>query len=234
MTTTNFEGIVIGSILYKETSKIVYLYTKYGKISVKALGSQNQKKGLLPFITTMNRVEAITTDSDFPTLKDYSLIDSYQCIKEDIKKTLWSLFIIEIISKLTPDSDHKRIYPLLIRCLELMNDNNPMLIGLMFQIKMTYAFGVSPELKKCVICQNSDVKYFSVEKAGALCMNHKTSNSYGNELLNDIKELYYFNIYDGDINSLVDIDLIKCFNIINNYYENYVQIYLKTLNSLII
>ena len=77
MTTTNFEGIVIGSIPYQETSKIVYLYTKYGKISVKALGSQTQKKGLLPFITTMNRVEAITTDSDFPTLKDYSLIDSY-------------------------------------------------------------------------------------------------------------------------------------------------------------
>lgn len=233
MTTTSFEGIVIGSIPYKETSKIVYLYTKYGKISVKALGSQNQKKGLLPFITTLNRVEVITTESDFPTLKDFTLKDSYPKIKDDIKRTLWSLYIAEIISKLTPDSDHERIYPLFLRCLKLLEECDPMLIGVMFQIKMTYAFGVAPDLKKCALCQSCDVKYFSIT-SGALCKNHRSGNSYDINVLEDISRMYYFNIYNGDIKSLVINDLIKAFNVINLYYESYIQIYLKTLSSLII
>lgn len=44
MQTSSIEGITLTSLDYKEKSKIVYIYTKYGKISYKALGSLNQKR----------------------------------------------------------------------------------------------------------------------------------------------------------------------------------------------
>ena len=90
MQTSNIEGITLSSIDYKEKSKIVYIYTKYGNISYKALGSLNQKKGMLPLITTMNQLNVILTQSKFPTAIDYTLLNSYDDIKNDLKKSFVS------------------------------------------------------------------------------------------------------------------------------------------------
>lgn len=229
MKTFNVKGIVLSSLLYKETSKIVYLYTPNGKYSIKALGSLKQKKGLLPLTTTLNMVDVIINDKDFPTAIDYSLIDSYEEIKTDLKKELWAMLILEMISKLTSDSLHDRIYNLLIKTLDLLKNNDPAKVGIIFMVKMTYGFGIAPVLNRCIKCGSDDVSYFSVLDGGALCNNHKN----GYKELDDIKKIYHFDIYNDEINNL-DVDFYKAFRIINEYYDTHLDIKFKGITSLII
>lgn len=233
MQTIEIEGIVIGSIAYKETSKIVYLYTEHGRISVRALGSLRQKKGMLPLVTTMNRLECIMTDREFPNAIDYTLIDSYDVIKSDLKRNLWASFMLEIVSKLTEDSPHDRIYPMLKRSLELLKDNDPLSVGVMFQLKMLYGFGVAPSLRKCVKCGSMDVVSFSIKSGGALCQNHNEAGSYDKNELEEIRRVYLFDIYNGSMDDISDIDFLKLFRLVNIYYENHIHINLKALSSLI-
>ena len=62
------EGIILNTLDYKETSKIVHLYTPYGKISVKALGANKPKNGLLGFTTIGNWCSFVATDAEIKTL----------------------------------------------------------------------------------------------------------------------------------------------------------------------
>ena len=64
------EGIILNTIDYKESSKIVHLYTPFGRISVKALGANKPKNGLLGFTTIGNTVSFVATDSELPTLME--------------------------------------------------------------------------------------------------------------------------------------------------------------------
>ena len=78
------EGIVFKAITYKETSKIVYLYTPNGKVSVKAIGSKNSKKKTFGFGEIGNIVSFVATDSSFPTINEYEII--YSSIKKCYNK----------------------------------------------------------------------------------------------------------------------------------------------------
>jgi DNA repair protein RecO (recombination protein O) len=233
MDNLEIEGFVLSSIDFKEKSKIVYLYTKEGKISFKALSSNSPKKGMLPLITSMNKVSVILTNKEFPTSIDFTLINSYQDIKDDLKKSLWYSFILEIISKLPSDSPHERVYSLLDEIFNLRNKYDGLLLTTTFMVKMTYAFGVSPVLKKCVICNNPHPKYFSIKDGGALCFKHNHKDTYDNDILNALTNIYYIDIYKENLDSIKEYDMIKLFQIINIYYNNHVNIYLKGLNSLI-
>ncbi len=234
MNNLEIEGITLSSIEYKEKSKIVYLYTKYGKISYKALGSLNQKKGMLPLITSMNDLKVIMTDNKFPTALDYTIIDNYDYIKNDLKKSLWFSYILEIVSKIPEDAPHDRIFMLLKKLFELAKKYDGLVLGVIFMIKMTYSFGVSPQFGKCVYCKSNEIHYFSVKDGGALCRNHYKKSSYSKNILDEITTIYYLNIYKEELDKILDYDFKKLFNIMNEYYTEFVHIYLKGLNSLII
>jgi len=227
------EGIVVSSLIYKEKSKIVYIYTKDGMVSYRALGSLNEKKGMLPLTTTMNRVSVIMTNKAFPRAIDYTLHDSYEYIKDDLKKTLFMQYILEIISKLPEDSPHERIYSLLKRVLELFKDYDGLMLTTLFMIKMTYSFGVAPILKKCVICNNPNTMYFSIRDGGALCGNHHKREVFNKDILDKIKEIYFIDIYNDSLDKIKGYDMIELFRIVNLYYSSHVDIYLKGASSLI-
>jgi len=227
------EGIVVSSLIYKEKSKIVYLYTKDGMVSFRALGSLNEKKGMLPLTTTMNHLSVIMSNKAFPRALDYTLLDSYEYIKSDLKKTLFMQYILEIISKLPEDSPHERVFNLLKRILELFKDYDGLMLTTIFMIKMTYSFGVAPILKKCVICNNPNTMYFSIRDGGALCSDHFKKEVFNKDILDKIKEIYYLDIYNESLDRIKDYDMIELFRIVNLYYNNHVDIYLKGASSLI-
>ena len=104
------EGIVIKSIPYKETSKIVYLYTNKGKISVKAIGSKNAKKNTFGFGETGNIVSFITTDSDFPSLTEYDIINSAYKYTNSFDSIMALGKIIELLNYIPEDSIHEKVY----------------------------------------------------------------------------------------------------------------------------
>ena len=181
-------GIIINSIDYKETSKIVYLYTPYGHESVKVLGGKGIKKGNLAFTTTGNVVSYVRSDAKFPSLIEYSLESSAFDITSDINKINAFSKIIKVISCLPDDIDHNKTYKYIIKTIqELKKYSCCKKILCIFLIKMLYTFGVAPNLKLCVTCGNDNISGFSINLGGALCNNCGKAD----DILSIWNEYYY-------------------------------------------
>lgn len=216
------EGIVIKSITYKETSKIVYLYTPNGKVSIKAIGAKNAKKNTFGFGEVGNIVSFVSTDYDFPTLIEYEIINSAYKLTESFDSIMALGKIIELINYLPDDSIHDRIYPF-IKNIILNLDKEPLKALTLFLIKMTYNFGVSPKLDSCIGCGSKDIKFFSVSKGGAVCS--ACTKGFHDDL--SIWTEYYKD--KKDISKYSDIyykDLLKR---INKYYLIHAHINLKLI-----
>ncbi|MBQ9124479.1 MAG: DNA repair protein RecO [Acholeplasmatales bacterium] len=218
-------GIVINSIDYKESSKIVYLYTPLGRDSVKASGGKGIKKGYLGFTTTGNVVSYVRSDAKFPSLIEYSIIDSIFDITNDINKLNSFGIIIKIINSLPDDINHERTYNYIIKVLnDLKISNNPKKVLSIFLIKILYTFGVAPNLKTCVTCNNENINSFSINLGGALCKNCGPKN----DKLNIWNEYYYDK---KSIDEYQDVDFDNLLKDIYKYYSIHANINLDFNNQ---
>ena len=198
------QGIVINSIDYKEASKIVYLYTPLGKVSIRAIGANKPKNGLLGFTTTLNIVSFVATDSNFPKLSEYTIEKSIFSNTESIDFLNAIQVILDVIKYLPDDINHEATYNF-IRNVILGLSTNPKKILSIYLIKMLYVFGVAPNLKTCSICENLNPTFFKVSNGGAICNNCISTMKYP-WLLEAWREYYYkkkdfneYNDYDFDI-----------------------------------
>ena len=215
------EGIVLSEIDYKEATKIVNLYTEKGKIGVKALGSKKIKNGLLGFITTGNTVSFVTTDKEVYTLIEYDIIDSIMKKDLDINEMKALGTILYIINMIPSDSPHEKIYPFVKDILSNIKNINIDKLLSIFLIKMLYPFGISPNLKSCVKCQNKhDLIAFDIAYGGALCKNCIDKNN-NIEIWNE----YYYD--KKDLKEYSDTDFTYLLNQIKNYYSYHLNIRLK-------
>ncbi|MDE6407338.1 MAG: DNA repair protein RecO, partial [Anaeroplasmataceae bacterium] len=161
------EGIVLKTIDYKEKSKLVYLYTPQGILSVKALDATKTKLG---FVTTLNQVEFEMTSGKLPTVTEYSLKKSFYSIYENLTKVGVLAPILDVIFHLEEGVNHSRIYVFLIQTLnELLTTEDSYQVLSIFLVKMLAVFGIKPELKKCVRCSKTNLVDFSMLEGGALC-----------------------------------------------------------------
>ena len=215
------EGIVISSIDYKESSKIVNLYTPIGMVGVVAKGALNPKKGMLGFITTGNIVSFVTTDTKTNSLIEYSIIKSMYNINESVDLIKAFSVLIDVIKEIPDDINHEKTYEFIKKILLSLENNNIKKVLSVFLIKMLYNFGIAPNLKTCVRCNNKELVSFSVTSGGALCCNCSNPNL---DILNIWKEYYYDK---KEIDEYSDIDFDKLLTDIKEYYIYHMGIKLK-------
>lgn len=214
------QGIVLKTIDYKEKSKIVYLYTPNGKISVKC---HNLKDKGIAFTSTLNVVDFEITKGSFPTLVDYTIIRSYYDLTTNINKINCAFIMIDVIYSLEIDNNHPKIYQFFLRCLELLESNSYQYVLAVFLVKMLAVLGIKPNLKKCTICNSDDVIAFSINNGGAVCRNCIQPSQKDIELYKAIYHLYYDTTYiynDG-------INYEEVLNTIYQYYLLHAHIKLK-------
>ena len=218
-----YEGIVLGSIEYKEKSKIVELYTPFGKENVLAKGASKMTSGSLGFTTTLNYVSYQKTNSSFPIMIEYSLNKSYYFILDSLKKANVITIIFQVIKSLGDDAPHHRIFPFVIKCLDLLEDNNSDYVVTVFLIKMLAVFGVQPALKQCVLCGKTDLVSFSLTEGGAICGCCGAYNENLLEVLEAFKYIYYDKkyIYKENINYKILLEFVY------SYYLLHVHIKIK-------
>ena len=214
------EGIIIKAIPYKETSKIVYLYTNEGIKSVKAIGAKKPKNNTFGFAEIGNIVSYISTDSSFPTINEYEIIYSSYKLTNDFNSIMSLGKIIELLNYLPEDSIHHRIYPF-VKDVILNLSTDPLKALTIFLIKMTYNFGVSPKLDSCIICGNNNIIDFDFKLGGALCNNHSNNDNYLLKLMTE----YYKE--KKKIDEYNNYDFKKVLSYLNEYYLIHANIDLK-------
>lgn len=144
MAMNNLEGVIYKVLDYKESSKLLFVYTKEGKITLNARGSKRINSEYRIIAQYLNKISFESNGKEFQNLIKGKLINDFSEIKKDFNLTKRVNLIFEIISKTIIDNKyHNTIYNLINECL---NSNNILISVLSFSLKMLYYLGYGMDL----------------------------------------------------------------------------------------
>lgn len=228
------EGIIVSTVDYKETSKIINILTKEdGIIGVLARGSKNIKSKIAATSNVLcyGYFHLNYRQTKLPSLIEVDIINSYKEIRKDLIKTNYALFLLELATNVYRHGQSKNIYPLLITGLEKINENyDAGIITNIIELKLLEDLGIKPMVEKCVTCgSKNDIVTISSYKGGYLC-----KDCVGNEWIYHLKTIKLIRMfYYIDLAKITKIDITdtikKELNLfIDDYYERYSGLYLKS------
>lgn len=168
------EGIVLKTQDYGETHKIVTIFTKdVGKLSAIARGANRPKSRLSALSQLFIQADfLIYLTKGLSTVQQGQIVRSYREIREDIVKTAYASYIIELTDKLLDDKQPDLyIYNELEQTLTWINEREDYMIPLMmYELKLFEKGGFAPVLDRCVNCHRKGLlTSFSIREGGILC-----------------------------------------------------------------
>ena len=117
------EGVILHRSNFGEADRLLSILSKhYGKMFLLAKGVRKPKSRKRGHIEIFSRVRYSYTKNDhFVLMNEAELIDSYDGIRKNLKKTSLAYYFIETVSKiLEEDEKHEEVYELLIKYLSLL------------------------------------------------------------------------------------------------------------------
>ena len=165
------KAIVLKSINYGDTSKIVTFYTReYGYISVIAKGARKIKSIYSGNLEPLNLLEAIiyvSANRELQVLGQISLENSFQQIRLDLDKTACALTIIELIQTFIRHSEKDQIFFDFVSSVlsDIQTMKKPIIMIWFFMLKLASYLGFKPEFRQCNICNKKITQNFNIFKA---------------------------------------------------------------------
>lgn len=226
------EGIVLKSLDYKDSSKILYLYTDKGLLSIIAHGVKKMNN-VNRFLSQNGTLISFTHSSGkFPSLREGELINDYPFIKKDIIAYTYMNHIMELVNNtISEDLDHAKMFLFLKRMFILFNEkNNPEILSFIFELKLLFFLGYGLNFKKCNVCGKSDNLVFSIDSGGLTCKEHLLFNneSFDSEIYKNLMTLYYLDINVLDIPNLTDNHKVIIRHIIDQLFDQFVSFRTKS------
>lgn len=214
------EGLILKFIPYKETSKILYVYTKDGLESVLVHGARKIKSPHLNLTQLMNRVNLDVTGKDLLILRDGDLIDDYATIKNDLNRHIHYQHLCEIVYTISRhEHDHAKLYLFLLKIFEHGKEGSYIPYVNMAELKILYLLGLQPMFAECVICGAKDHLRFSIEDGGMICGAHGEDRLFvDSHVVRMIMRLYYYDLQNPEALSFSDEDLKPIRRFIDRYY----------------
>lgn len=231
------EGIIISEKSYGETSKILNVITKeYGTISFLAKGAKRLKSNLRSVSErfTYALFEVSYKENKLSTLISADVINPLSKIKQDIEKISYINYICELTNQVLKQSSDKNIYDIVINSiLKIEQGFDPMVLTNILEIKYLDFLGVAPLLDGCAICDNKNVITLSLEKGGFVCKRHINNEFIVKEkTIKMIRMLKYVDISKISKLSISSEVKNEINSFLNDYYENYTGLYLKSKDFL--
>ena len=159
---TKTEAVVLKSMNYRDSSKIVTFYTRrYGKIKCIAKGARQLKSkfgaGLEP-ITNVSLVLYKKEHRDLQLVSQCDAIKTYKSIHGELERMAVALAVLELVNYLAHDEEgNDALYNLLVDTLDEIERATKNVLNLFFafEIRCASLFGFAPDLEKCVSCGRS-------------------------------------------------------------------------------
>ncbi|MCK4552030.1 MAG: DNA repair protein RecO [Tenericutes bacterium] len=218
----HFEGIILKKINYKESSEIIYLYTREGMKSVLIHGSNKMKSPYLSFSKVLNVVSLHTSGKDLKTLRDGDVLKNYRNISNDLEKYTYVTLILEKIYFFSTHShDHEKLYNFIIKIFDIVEGNVEYIPYLnMIELKLLYLLGVNPLFAHCVSCVKTENLTFSVKAGGMCCEEHLIGKSTISPLGTlAMQQLYYYDLQKEEEMNINDLYLKEIRIVLDKYYE---------------
>ncbi|WFA09557.1 DNA repair protein RecO [Tissierella sp. Yu-01] len=209
------EGIVIGETRYKDTSKIINLYTrKLGKISVMAQGAIKPKSQLLATTQPFSYSEfQLRKGRNFYYILQADLLNSFYPIRDNMERIGYGFYMLELLNKSTPDEEeNEKLFLLLKKGLEVLSslDKEFLKFIVAYELKYISFLGYRPYIDRCVVC-NEELKEnmkFSKNLGGVLCpkcfTNDITSYKINKSFIYSLSDLLYAPLEELDSKAIND------------------------------
>lgn len=231
------EGIVLKTHDYGETHKILSILTnQLGKISAIARGANKPKSRLSAVSQVFIQGEfLIYVSKGLSTVQQGQIVKSHRYIREDIEKTAYASYIIELTDKIIERSEADAfLYDQLNYTLNWIDEKDEFLIPvIMYELKLYKKGGFAPITSHCVNCGNTNYPFaFSIQEGGLLCVQCKQLDHRSVLLENAVSRLLPIleNVgleRIGNI-SVKDTNIQLLRNLLNNYYDQYGGYLLKS------
>ncbi len=233
---TKVEGFIINTTDYKESSLVIQLFTKeYGIIGLLAKGVKSIKNKLHASVMkyTYGYFYIYYKEDKLSILKDVDIINPFKKIHEDILAISYLAYYSDLTYQVWKSSPNKEIYHLFLDTVnQLNNQKDPLVLANILETKYLNFLGIGLVLDCCQNC-GSTKNIVTVTDGGLIC-----KNCYQNEPIVSIKAIKLLRMYN-----LIDIKTINSIQInettkkeVNNfleqYYQNYSGLYLKSKNFL--
>jgi len=180
---TKTEAVVLKSMNYRDSSKIVTFYTRrFGKVKCIAKGARQMKSrfgaGLEP-ITNVSLVLYKKEHRDLQLVSQCDAIKTYKSIHSDLERMAVALSVLELVNQLVHEEEgNDALYLLLVETLDEIERARRNFVNLFFafEIRCASLFGFSPGLGTCSVCGRSldeigvdGAAVFQLSKGSVLC-----------------------------------------------------------------
>ncbi|MBI9008822.1 MAG: DNA repair protein RecO [Tenericutes bacterium] len=227
----NIKGLILKSINYKESSKIIYIYTDAGLRSCLIHGSNKMKNRYLNLSRVLNYIDIHVSGKDLLTFRDGDVLNGFRDLAGDLEKYTYCTHILELIYSFSSHQhDHEKLLNFLLKIFTIIEKEENYIPYLnMIELKLLYLLGVNPLLTQCVECERVDNLFFSITEGGMCCSDHiKNPMNITEKALFYFKFLYYFDLSKDSMLEIDEITLKELRNILDRYYEYHLNIKTKS------
>ena len=229
------EGFIVSVVPYRDTSKIVNIFTKEGIIGCIAKGAKSLKSELRVNTTkfTYGRFFIdFKKNNNLNVLREASSINDLSNIKNDLLLISYLSYIVELTNQVIKQTDdYESLYNLFVSTmLKLEDKHNPKIISNIYELKVLDYLGVGINFNCCAKCGSTkNIVTIDGDIGGYVC-----SNCYTNQYIYDDKTIKMLRMYYLiDINSISDLKISD--SVVNNidrfidtYYDRYTGLYLTS------
>ena len=228
------EGIVISETPYSESSKIINVLTKeYGTIGMMAKGAKKLKSNLRSGTNKLSygTFHIYYKSNGLSTLTGVDIINNFKNIITDIEKVSFAYYITELASQVMKHEYNKEVFNILISSLLKINEGyDAAVITNILELKMLDYLGVRPIIDECASCgSKANIITISGDRGGYICKNCR-QNEYivSDKAIKLIRMFYYVDISKISKLSISDNVKKELDMFINEYYDRYTGLYLKS------
>jgi DNA repair protein RecO (recombination protein O) len=178
MSSIKTSAIVLKSINWRDSSKIVTLFTREeGKISVIAKGARQLKsryQGVLESVNLLEVLVYMSSTRKLQILGQATLEDSFKYIRGDFEKTGYAFALLELTDLFFKEGSVDTIFFDFLKTLfsEIEKVSNPIVVFWYFLLKLSSYLGFRPVFDQCAACNrsvSSEESVFSIREGTIIC-----------------------------------------------------------------
>ena len=226
-------GIVVSEVPYKDSSKVRNILCEEGVIGVVSKGCKriNSPLRVISNKLTLGEYVIYYNESKLSTLKEGSVIDNFNNIKNDLNKISHATYITDLVNQVMKQNADPTIFSLYVSALKKIDEGiNETVVMNILEIKLLDYLGVGINLNGCAKCGSTrEIVTIDPDVGGYICKNCYTNEIIYDERVRKMLRMYY----------LVEIDSIKELKIkdyvidsinkfLSVYYDRYTGLYIRS------
>ena len=174
------EAVVLRSMKYRESSKILALYTReFGKVSVLAKGCRGPRNKFGSSLEPMSHVLAVLykkENRDLQLLSQCDLVRAFRHIPEDLELLYPAMTVVALLDKAAqPEEKNEALFERTVDALQAIDNATQNGVNVLYRYKMDLLdlLGYTLDFRRCVSCGavlgGEMTVGLKLEKGGAMC-----------------------------------------------------------------